>query len=193
MTERPVIFSEPMVLALLAGTKTMTRRLLYSRRTQRNGLVPPSACQLPGCSPPVGLPGEYYTLSGWEKVIAGDVLWVREAFGYDLHGKVVYRAGTNLGHSWGWGPSIHMPRSACRIFLEVTAMRIERVQSISEADAKAEGVKALDAGVFDANGVSKPVQTFRTGFVYLWNSLHDTNTWLENHWVVVVSFKRRNP
>ena len=86
-----------------------------------------------------------------------------------------------------WRPSIFMPRWACRIVLEVTSVRVEALQDITEADARAEGVEPRTAGQ-DESG---PIKTHRTGFVYLWQQINgERANWLSNPWVWVVSFKR---
>ena len=87
-----------------------------------------------------------------------------------------------------WRPSIHMPRWASRITLEVTAVRVERLQEISEEDATAEGVEPRRAGQ-DEHG---PIKTHRTGFVYLWQELNAKRgyLWESNPWVWVIDFKR---
>src|SRR5579872_7240504 len=121
MTDRPIIFSAPMVRALRGGRKTMTRRLATS----------PLA-----------------------KARAGDRLWVRESFTlYDREepiegGKFFRRVPTPMyaadyegfnkpDRDWSWSPSIHMPRWASRLTLIVTAVKVERLQEISEEDARA--------------------------------------------------------
>jgi hypothetical protein len=81
-------------------------------------------------------------------------------------------------------PSIHMPRWASRLTLIVTATKVERLQDISEAEARAEGVDPAIAGQ-DAHG---PVKTYRTGFVRIWGDLHGTESWLSNPEVVALSF-----
>ncbi len=118
MKERPILMSAPMVRAILAGSKTQTRRAL---RVQVPGK---SAC-------PYGM--------------AGDRLWVRETFGHDgepTSRQVAYRADGEVPNI-RWIPSIFMPRDLSRISLEVTEVRVERVTDISEADAIAEGIPAF--------------------------------------------------
>lgn len=177
MAERPIIFSAPMVRAILADRKTMTRRLATS--------------PLRKCEP-------------------GDLLWVRETIA--THGAaepLIYAKGD--GHPWGspiyratftggllpecegftkWRPSIHMPRWASRITLRVTSVKIERLQDISEEDAKGEGVEPVVAG---RAGWSDPIYSHRTGFVRLWNELHGAGAWLANPEVVAISFAREFP
>ncbi|WP_199635088.1 hypothetical protein JEM67_09820 [Serratia sp. PAMC26656] len=132
----------------------------------------------------------------------GDRLWVRETF-MDLTGTGIeattgkfdgfaYRADTPAG-SYGdevrkeyglkWTPSLHMPRKACRILLEITAVRVERLNDISEEDAKAEGYpveREVDGGAHD------PWLWFRD----LWDGIYPDNDFKVNPWVWVIEFKR---
>ena len=151
MSEKPILFSAPMVRAILAGTKTQTRRLVkpqpsaellsdYAEIRATRGIDRTDAQMLSDCLPcPYGEPGTH--------------LWVRETWAYGVHamaaerdedGPFVYAAdGTTQGRLCDrWRPSIHMPRATSRITLEVTGVRVERLQDISEADAMAEGCNA---------------------------------------------------
>jgi hypothetical protein len=88
-----------------------------------------------------------------------------------------------------WRPSIHMPRWASRITLEVTDVRVERVQEISEEDAKTEGVTPSIVGEWWDH------LKYRAGFQTLWNSINEKRGfgWDENPWVWVVEFKKGQP
>lgn len=165
MTDLPIIFSGPMVRALIDGHKTQTRRLLYVERKMRGGIVPASATMMNvirngrevALWPPLGsTPDHYFTLSSWQKVKPGDRLWVRENFsGQHRWSKMPPREWPVLSHIWYWAdsdhppdgdwtrpkPSIHMPRWASRLTLVVTATKVEPLRSIVEADARAEGVQ----------------------------------------------------
>lgn len=206
MSDKGIIFSAPMVRALLSGTKTQTRRLL----------------KLPTTAPSGGPIYEHPKMGGWEatthggggcftigkngeripapKLVGiwhqtcgicivvpqqpGDRIYVREAHNLDWGDQVLYRAGSGSAVDAGyskepkWRPSIHMPRWASRLTLLVTDVRVQRLQDISEADAKAEGVEMV-AG-----------RNYRDGFAILWNSLHTKpgTTWSDNPWVVAVTF-----
>lgn len=161
MKERPIIFSAPMVRAILAGTKVQTRFVL-------------------GC--PYGQPG--------------DRLWVREAWARDDEdGQLMYRAdvGRDLCAD-AWRPSIHMPRWASRITLEVTAVRVERLQDISEADAQAEGVipkwePGCSGRLMDAFG-GFSFRPAASAYAELWEQINGPGAWDANPWVWVVEFKR---
>ena len=223
MDSRPIIFSAPMIKALLAGSKTMTRRLLNPPR----GLVDPSdpnhwevSWWSAGKIEFVPWPRDF----GLTKVVAmpyahGDRLWVREAFCETrTPGRVVYRAdcrdnttGQHLpametADDVRWKPSIHMPRWASRITLHVTAVKVERLQEISEADARAEGARRFDDIPLDPMHRHFPQNADRwsmenppdTGhclcsakyaFASYWNSLHGPDAWAANPWVVAVSFR----
>jgi len=143
MKSRPILFSAPMVRAILEGRKTQTRRLYKSRLSD--------AVNAPN-GPLYALPSPYGS--------PGDQLWVKEthAIRRDVDPKVDlakavhylrYRAdrgdGDDISSEWhdygpGWRPSIHMPRWASRITLEITDLRVQRLREITEDDARAEGV-----------------------------------------------------
>jgi len=207
MKERPILFSGPMVRAILDGRKRMTRRI-----------VKPQPDFIAGC-------GDERDLGGWMKgtpLIANEVehpiygsstpircpygepsdrLWVRETWGlYDTQpsdgpskAKVFYRATHNLRYQL-WRPSIHMPRWASRITLEVTAERVERVQDIREADIRAEGFgDAYDDWREEVTQYAPPglsrIETIREFFAGQWDKIYGHGAWDRNDWVWVVEFK----
>ncbi len=220
MTDRPILFSAPMVRALLAGTKTQTRRIVKPQPvfntwyggwtwTTVRGVAKwttdrPSACALhhgmiPQC--PYGQ--------------TGDRLWVRETWAVrglawgmkpSQAAKIAspdawrYAADDATGWQHGWKPSIHMPRAASRITLEITGVRVERLQEISEADAKAEGLKQYGHG-WEITLATAPkgericctVSDPRVAHKALWESINGPGSWAANPWVWVVEFKRCNP
>lgn len=189
--ERPILFSGPMVRALLEGRKTQTRRSLRPEHVGRL-LADDQSSGHEFC--PYGQPG--------------DRLWVRETWAPARNGdtgKVVaiYRAdwtangspeGPSYDATWkGWKPSIHMSRWASRLTLEVTEVRVQRLQEISEEDARSEGVgESLVSGFTDAEATAflgalvdgGPVQGFRV----LWDSINGPTAWNANPWVWAVSF-----
>jgi len=176
--ERPILFSGPMVRALLEDRKTQTRRII---KPQPTGRIDPVWSYGPKGAEVAFGPDNLRADGGprWWRVPygqIGDRLWVREAMaGADdpaYKHLVKYRA--NGDHATRWRPSIHMPRWASRILLEITGIRFERVQEISEADTQAEGVPDVDH------------------YRCLWESLHGRigETWGHNPWVWVVEFKR---
>lgn len=192
--ERPILFNAPMVRAVLAGNKWQTRRVANPvRHPDLGNLYDPGALALEGepqhvidraC--PYGQPG--------------DRLWVRETwqhanhpFGpYQDHTPVFYRADylddphgpdgelSPEGRYREWRPSIHMPRTACRILLEITAVRVERLQAISRGDAMAEGCPFPNMAQGDDP---------RQWYANLWNSINGTGNWDANPWVWVVEFR----
>ena len=219
MKERPIIFSGPMVRALLDGNKTQTRRVVKMKphhqiEERDNGTPWPwmydgerDADSWMAC--PYGQPG--------------DRLWVREAFDFLPSGgpdqpqacEIVYWATGSIEprsapHDYNpmiYGhqkvrPSIHMPRWASRITLKITSVRVERLQDISEADAMAEGIvecpiPADDEGprrigymVGPDDGKSGLSVTPIQAYRDLWESINGPDSWTTNPWVWVVEFKR---
>ncbi|WP_341352529.1 hypothetical protein [Azotobacter chroococcum] len=200
--ERPILFSGPLVRALLEGRKTVTRRAVSIQPSSRADIGsygvgqpfirnPNSAKKNLEC--PYGQPG--------------DRLWVREAWAktrvYQAGGEewFVYREGDNRTDYGGpWKPSIHMPRVASRILLEVTDVRVERLHAVSEAQAMAEGItqfKPADKdgmrhfGLADGQGEGEP--TAAHAFKALWESINGPDSWASNPWVWCVEFRRVTP
>lgn len=199
MKFRPILFSTPMVKALLEGRKTQTRRIVKLKH-----LVVP---EVAGAIHPDGsgkgwvawFPGDGITAEKTAELypgnagfpcpygLPGDVLWVRESFRiikgnvtgseHDYTSEMLYKADGDLGPHQ---PSIHMPKSACRIFLEITEVRVERLQDISEEDAFAEGV-------YDGEG---PYGVGHMMFEYLWENINGVDSWKSNPWVWCLTFKR---
>jgi hypothetical protein len=218
--ERPILFSGAMVRALLAGTKTQTRRVVKLPRALAKAGATMDGAWADGPSP--FAPGAYLHVhkpsdDTWHRVYspygyAGDRLYVRESwlpdaprdatwadtefFGckdaplsliprrYRTPQYVLYRA-TWDGSDLRWRPSIHMPRWASRISLELTGVRVERVQDIREADAIAEGCKR--SGIFRQEST-----TARGRYRELWDSLNKARGygWDVNPWVWVLEFRR---
>lgn len=180
MRDRPIIFSAPMIRAIIReiehpGTgKTMTRRIIK---------------------------GDYSELA--LKVLpyeVGMLLWVRENWWHDKEGgdqcnEYGYLAddnypahGENDGHV-RHRPSIHMPRWASRITLEVTAVKVERLQDISEEDAKAEGAGNNHAMKWWPSGDPGAIHdVYRRNFSGIWFTIHGADAWKDNPWVVAVAF-----
>lgn len=182
MKERPILFSGPMVNAILENRKTQTRRV-----------VKPQPERDPACG--VWFPAttakrkrhyanEEHFRRGlpidWSPYgVVGDRLWVREAW-QDGNGGIYYRADGI--HPGPWKPAIHMPRWASRITLEITGVRVERLQDISNDDARAEGVPEWDG---DEPG------DYRGSFRDVWDSINGKrHPWSSNPWVWVREFKR---
>jgi hypothetical protein len=218
MSDQPILFSAPMVRALLDGRKTQTRRVLGKTGGRINIFSPEIAW------------ADSYVLddrnAGWRtKYIPyapGDRLWVREA--HSLHG--AHGQGRDDGKRWGpwgglptavspdgtqvayfregfdrsdpgkWRPSIHMPRWASRITLIVTDVRVQRLWEISEADAIDEGCRPFfdeaDPQVMKGpNGTEHqmlPLKGPLDAFQALWNSINGPEAWDQNPWVVALTF-----
>ena len=187
MADRPILFSAPMVRALLAGTKTQTRRVVKARADRDMG----PRCVLQ----PHELAGE---VNGGDYRNAycapGDQLWVREAWTthacfdhiragalttISLHYQADGRIKTGRNRA-----AMHMPRWASRITLEVTGVRVERLQSIGEADAAAEGFELGAPPCIDA-----PIRWYR----HLWDQINGAGAWAANPWVWAVSFRVVKP
>lgn len=241
--ERPILFSAPMVRAILEGRKTVTRRAVKIQPRSRAEIgsygkgqpfirTPDATKRNPEC--PYGRPG--------------DRLWVRETW-QDVHPiqvsdgrysqtgragipgppgvtyQTIYRADgpypkvfhthhhpyralephpdhgfkapADSGYT-GWTPSIHMPRWASRILLEITDVRVERLQAISDKQAMAEGVRiyadhAALGDWYHVEGKETYSADPRKSFELLWSSIHGPTAWDDNLWVWVVEFKQVMP
>lgn len=207
MKERPILFSAPMVRAILDGSKAQTRRVIahpggdwtndgLGRITSKHpkqgrfGLFVRRGvgtdfpeCDIVPC--PYGQPG--------------DRLWVREAWARTTVGlgteMVVYREGDNRTDYGGpWKPGIHMFRHDSRLTLEITGVRVERLQDISIQDAKAEGAWGPDDSIVDKVatyfGIDVLAANPRLAFQMLWESINGPDSWQANPWVWAIDFKR---
>lgn len=201
MTDRPILFSGPMVRAILDGRKTQTRRVLRQQPDYRGGCGHQHDAEEWGWEDEDGYHVSVLDIApnGYQ---VGDRLWVREhcATWVGEHRDVVYRADETeaewdaLCHDartgfWKVRPSIFMPRWASRLTLTVEDVRLERLQDISEADAKAEGVRpAFSYPGWD--GVSSS-PWYRWGFHEVWDSLNAKRGygWGNNPWVVALTFR----
>lgn len=214
MKERPILFSAPMVLALLAGAKTQTRRVVKLCGAEAIDETDAIGCHWPW-SPeaddwlpcPYGRPGdrlwvrEAFSLGrrveNGEGVVDDELVWIGRLPAEDPR-KHAFMSKWCVGYAADgcegkMRPSIHMPRWASRITLEVTAVRVERLQAISEEDAKAEGAAHRIAAGGDLAGAFEIDAThinYREHFRDLWESINGAESWAANPWVWVVSFKR---
>lgn len=189
MKERPVIFNADMVRAILNGRKTQTRRPVKFPFLDIN-----MGCELAGNE----LAGELAAGNYWNSPFGqpGDRLWVRETFGSrvlcDAAGGTgtftVYRASnpdavkyvtaTGKAIPIKWKPSIHMPRWASRITLEITGVRVERLKDISASDALDEGIQHMT------------MNCPRHEFFQLWNNIYGDMAHETNPWLWVITFRR---
>ena len=216
--ERPILFSAPMVRAILEGRKTVTRRAVKPQYEDKVWTVRPASeprharhshdWWLPtGTQPYSALPRCPYGQPG-------DRLWVREAWQADSqmnavaprelsHGEpimypadaVVRQTGCSMIMPGKTRPSIHMPRWVSRILLEITAVRVERLQDITPAQITAEGVstrgQALWGGEWWVDAPGQAIEDAKKDFSALWDSVG--GDWDANPWVWVVEFKRVAP
>lgn len=235
----PILFSTPMVQAVLDGRKIITRRtkgLEYFNKVPdlfktTNKRI--ETCRFwdgakEKCPNPIKTEYIINSSDGHENKVQcpygqpGDILWVRETFisGFKCDGGVFdtdedgeyisfikYRAdGESFDWYDGnsdfpcekipWKPSIHMPKTACRLFLKVKSVRVERLQDVSEDDAKSEGVEYKydeEIGYTYKHYLKpkfgpSPIQSFET----LWRSINGEKSWKDNPWVWVIEFERVN-
>jgi len=180
--EKPILFSASMVRAILDGSKTQTRRVC--KLEMRGGMPEPEMSSLLKCCP-------YGQL--------GDQLWVKETHWVDDEdGSVLYAANPDdwnfveqnkheTGSSrYNWKPSIFMPRKHSRITLEITGVRVERLQDISETDARAEGYPAVN---FNPARNQEHDQA-RYWYRLLWEQINGPGSWEANPWVWAIEFGR---
>ncbi|MFU6819587.1 hypothetical protein ACM78B_20985 [Pseudomonas aeruginosa] len=207
MKERPILFSGPMVRAILEGRKTVTRRVVKPQPDFLGSMVDPNT---PFKTLDAGLHARITCPHGQP----GDRLWVREAWAADAQVDAIAPRDLSQGEpiwypadfsvrqtgcsmiSKGRGrPSIHMPRWASRILLEITAVRVERLQDISEEQALAEGVRGepCDHARQACADIGCWGDTAKGAFGFLWESLNGEGSWAANPWVWVVEFKRVTP
>jgi hypothetical protein len=205
MKDLPILFKGPMVRAILEDRKNLTRRIFPEQH---------HACLTGDCphSKQSECDAALLEVSSYK---IGQRRWVKETFRIwkdedslykgrisNLHPDLIewlkprteYAATSQtLEKGDGWRPSIFMPRWASRITLEVTGVRVERLQEISEEDAKAEGVELGKMQPAIINGESGSVMIFdpRKAFSVLWDSINKKKyPWSSNPWVAVITFKR---
>lgn len=204
MTERGMIFNSEMVRAILEGRKTQTRRPVKFPVHDKN-----LGCELAGNELAGELSAGNYLNSAFGK--PGDRIWVREAF--RVHSRatdvatLVYKASER--NSWTeqthrvpvavcnkpatpekLTPSLHMPRWASRILLEITDVRVERLNAISQEDAQAEGMELTGwRPTYSDPDSGGEVMTPYDNFAELWSSIYGDESWKANPWVWVIEFK----
>lgn len=226
MTDKPIVFSGPMVRALLAGAKTQTRRVFRPRRIEFfthpvSGAERYREIDRYGNDCGGGQMDEVWWRN-YVRFAAGDRLWVKEtwqagstdngpavayranydrwhpeftgqnegagpSFDYDAHPTAAWEKGfwlSDVEAQGPWASPLHMPRWASRITLHVTEVRVQRLQDISEEDASAEGVQ----GIYGEPFYPESMMTDRRRFELLWRHLHGEDAWMQNHWVVAVTF-----
>ena len=206
MKEKPILFSEPMVRAILDGRKTQTRRVVKGNPVNLIRFI--GSDDLPT--------GEFGLCQNYENVIEKhikspygnprDRIWVREGFsGPYYQSKTPPREWSDCDPIWYWAdgnpengdwtkpkPSIHMPRWASRIDLEITGVRVERLQDVSKQDSFSEGIQSLSDGDYYEFGIrglcsaQHPIRAYQL----LWESINGSGSWDKNPWIWVIEFKR---
>lgn len=208
MKERSIRMTGPEVRAILAGNKTQKRIVMKPQpETNQHGLLiwwrggnggqlkEHNFRELIPAHCPYGRPG--------------DRLWVRETHKFENDkGDCIFYKADGVRHyvqdngewlrpedMWYWRPSIHMPRWASRITLEVESVRVERLQDISEEDAKAEGIEFVQGdedtttGFLSHDGTAL-LDTAKRAYYYLWESINGIKSWERNEWVWAITFRR---
>jgi len=192
--ERGIIFNSEMVNAVLSGRKTQTRQIFDWKKQPAMEMAERDDGSLWPWAEDCENGGDIWFPCPFGAV--GDRLWVRETFGFEIrsvggspHEQIVYRASkpdavrlydcNGKPYPMKWTPSIHMPRSASRITLEITGVRVERLNDIDQAGALAEGIT-------DGHGVGMEVYNFSR----LWRDIYGEERWQSNPWVWCISFRR---
>ncbi len=209
MTERPILMSEPMVLAILDGSKTETRRIVKADVSPDVEFVEYYRGFWQAKRKSQEIEGLTLFCGEWRDRygVPGDQLWVKETFrifGGDeyayqqIKNSVVYRAGAEVIDyvSGPWKPSIFMWRWASRINLKVKSTRVERLHDITDAGAIAEGVSGVDGArgeddlavgtLVHDRGYSWP----KARYALLWNKINGRGSWEKNAWVTVIQFSK---
>lgn len=201
--ERPILFSAAMVRAILEGRKTQTRRIMKAQpmedwRPYSYGELHKMEDDGPNPDKVIGWgPVNDDGLEGYKFPYGqpGDRLWVRETFSLDESCKGTipyYRATDHESCGQPWKPAIHMPRWASRIMLEITNVEAQRLQSITQNEAEAEGM----VPPLHPDGARKNVEKLKPGescrgqYADLFDSINGNGTWQNNPWVWVISFKK---
>ncbi|MBX6183672.1 hypothetical protein ISD42_01655 [Pseudomonas aeruginosa] len=209
--ERPILFNDQMVRAILEGRKTVTRRAVKGLQIPTEDKTTPHEGLRWSALGQRHLRYGFNVFGSTEEECAhelarcgvcpfgkpGDRLWVRETFA-DIGCRLTFRADLEDGAHCSvtrWTPSLHMPRWASRILLEITAVHVERLQDISEEQALAEGVRGepCDHARQACADIGCWGDTAKGAFGFLWESLNGEGIWAANPWVWVVEFKRVAP
>ncbi|HHA0054922.1 TPA: hypothetical protein ACOEVN_003270 [Klebsiella pneumoniae] len=215
MTERGMIFNAEMVRALLDGRKTQTRRIMKVQPVLNGNFYEVfGSAWSKGMTSIPAVPGHSLSTRCPFGAV-GDRIWVRKGFfpaPLEMQSEPPRKTMWNIAYRDGmqmeklapaeynptiynyerWTPSIHMPRWASRILLEITDVRVERLNAINEHDAQAEGVAKLRGGFWKhyQPGWTQHQLSARGSFVTLWKSIYGDESWNSNPWVWVISFER---
>lgn len=201
---KPMLFSTDMVRAILDGTKTQTRRIIKPQPKNYTVKSIIDRCNFKNgnwcIKHKIQENPDRFEITDLMKsnLEIGNIIWVRETFGYSKEGKLYFAANVcnpKYAPENGWKPSLFMPKELCRLFLEVTGVRIERLNEISESDSILEGIQKTNNGFINYDK-SYPVSEFIGGgteairsYVSLWESINGKNSWSENPFVWVYTFK----
>ena len=209
--ETGILFKAPMIRAILDGRKTQTRRMVKAKDSDPKRCIT-LATLMANVNEWRLQDGRWFGIDGYDTLVfadcpygqLGDHLWVRETwtpdhadfyphfpicyradFGpeYDRENGKVFSSEQNAWFPFKWRPSIFMPRRVCRITLEITGVRVERLNEITPEDAVAEGVQEF-AKQHNLTGY------WTTSFARLWESINGKDSWSANPWVFVIEFKR---
>jgi len=191
MEFRPILFSTPMVQAILNGTKFQTRRVIKGIDQLEGAYFQTLVQHATGRITFSSLNVDYAIEVKCPYGQVGDVIWVREKH------RALVNCQDNSFASWSyysdmpkefheqfpkkWTPSIHMPKTACRLFLKIKEIRVERLQDLSRGDAMGEGCPFPNM----ADG-----QNPKDWFAQLWQSINGEQSWNENPWVWVIEFEK---
>ena len=211
MKERGMIFNSEMVRAILDGRKTQTRRIMKEQPVLNGNFYEVfGSAWSKGMTSIPAVPGHSLSTRCPFGAV-GDRIWVRETFcpvddtQYGGEKWVDYRAtpryeashpagwdsAPNDAEALKWRPSIHMPRWASRILLEITDVRVEQLNAISQEDAQAEGMELTGwRPTYSAPDSGGEVMTPYDNFAELWSSIYGADSWRANPWVWVIEFKR---
>ncbi|HGY2802913.1 TPA: hypothetical protein ACNVTV_004838 [Citrobacter freundii] len=205
MTERGIIFNTDMVRAILDGRKTQTRRPVKNVGSDNCLVIRKPTKKRDGIYTHVK-DAPKHGLCPFGSV--GDRIWVRETFnGFWLDDDVIQeiKNGISLASELcdykadysddskpaeGWTPSIHMPRWASRILLEITVIRVERLNTISQADAIAEGAPPSHPSIDSVSQEYGFPDFSRSWFGQTWQHIYGEESWQANPWVWVIEFKQ---
>jgi hypothetical protein len=209
--ERPILFSTPMVQAILSNKKLQTRRVVKPQPEAMPSNYPIPVADFVKDLETLNAKGlRNFSSSGATKGLVipdcpygeiGDLLWVREKFLYD-EGEGIYWYAASMDNAdvnylkGCWKPSIFLPKIASRIWLEITDIKIERLKDISEKDARNEGVETVADGYKNYMTKPKIISTLKCydtayySFLSLWESINGYESSELNPWVWVITFKK---